>query len=107
MVNRKKDQVQNRIVNGDDTEQNEYPWMVALSFKHLNHSFKEIEEADLYFCGGSIISSKTILTVAHCFDKLREFPNATMFVEVGQHKRNPLFSKHRKALYLVSTFVKF
>ena len=102
MVNRKKDQVQNRIVNGDDTEKNEYPWMVALSFKHLNHSVKETEKADFFFCGGSIISSKTILTVAHCLTNQRQFPNATMFVEVGQHKRKSLLSKSRKALFLIS-----
>jgi len=44
-----------RIVGGEPTDINEHPWQVALQFR-----------GD-FFCGGSIIARKWILTAAHCF----------------------------------------
>jgi len=46
----------NRIVGGEDTEANEYPWQVGMI-----SSFGSTP-----FCGGSLISSNTVLTAAHC-----------------------------------------
>ena len=46
----------NRIVGGQDADKNEYPWQVALK---RGNSRKP-------FCGGSILSTDTILTAAHC-----------------------------------------
>jgi len=46
----------NRIVGGSETEKNEYPWQVGLVGVD--------EKAP--FCGGVILSTKTILTAAHC-----------------------------------------
>ena len=46
----------NRIVGGQPADKNEYPWQVALKRAGRN----------VPFCGGSILSSKTILTAAHC-----------------------------------------
>ncbi|KAI4470376.1 chymotrypsin-related [Holotrichia oblita] len=48
---------QSRIVGGEDTMPNEFPYQAAL--------FLELE-ADTGFCGGSLISEKYILTAAHC-----------------------------------------
>ncbi|XP_069974237.1 ovochymase-2-like [Penaeus vannamei] len=46
----------NRIVGGEETEVNEYPWMVSL-----------VDGSGYYhFCGGSIISSQWVVTAAHC-----------------------------------------
>nr|AAK48894.1 CUB-serine protease [Panulirus argus] len=46
-----------RIVGGQETEVNEYPWQVLLVTR------------DMYvICGGSIISSQWVLTAAHCVD---------------------------------------
>src|SRR5690348_12693415 len=45
-----------KIVGGEPTEIEKHPWQVALQ---LNGGF---------FCGGSIIAQKWILTAAHCFD---------------------------------------
>ena len=43
-----------RIVNGNDAEDNEWPWIAAL----MNNGRQ--------FCGGSLIDDKHILTAAHC-----------------------------------------
>jgi len=45
-----------RIVNGVTTEENEYPWQVGLASG----------SGRIPYCGGSIVSSKTIVTAAHC-----------------------------------------
>merc|ERR1711890_75852 len=44
-----------RIVGGVEATPHQFPWQVGLFF-------------DGYFCGGSIITSKHILTAAHCAD---------------------------------------
>ena len=50
--------------------QNEYPWQAAL--KQSSNS--------LPFCGGSIITSKMVLTAAHCKTSIASFR-----VHVGDH----------------------
>jgi len=49
-----------RIVGGNETEINKYPWMVALSNKGGGQ-----------FCGGSLLASKFVLTAAHCLERKR------------------------------------
>jgi len=46
-----------KIVGGAPTEENEYPWQVGLLSSRGSNS---------PFCGGSLISSKEVLTAAHC-----------------------------------------
>ena len=46
-----------KIVDGESTEANEYPWQVGLL--HTRSSSTP-------FCGGSLISSQEVLTAAHC-----------------------------------------
>nr|AQM58435.1 venom s1 protease with cub domain 3 [Pristhesancus plagipennis] len=43
-----------RIVNGDNVEEGQYPWIVALKYQNQ------------HWCGGSIITEEHILTAAHC-----------------------------------------
>jgi len=50
----------NRIVGGTETAKNEYPWQVGLVSA----------AGQKPFCGGSIISAKTVLTAAHCIEDL-------------------------------------
>jgi trypsin len=44
-----------RIVGGDDAPAGAYPWLVSLQSAKGEH-----------FCGGSIISSRAVVTAAHC-----------------------------------------
>ena len=45
-----------RIVGGEATEENEYPWQVALVGRRQN----------VPFCGGTLISREWVMTAAHC-----------------------------------------
>jgi len=45
-----------RIVGGQETEVNEYPWMSALAFA-VNGQF---------FCGGTLIGTQWVVTASHC-----------------------------------------
>merc|ERR1719369_529514 len=47
------------IINGQQADNNEYPWMVYMLVAGTN---------DMFLCGGSLISNKWILTAAHCTD---------------------------------------
>jgi len=51
------------VVGGVRTERFEYPWQVGLHVK---------SKSDKIICGGSLLSSKTVLTAAHCIDELGE-----------------------------------
>jgi len=55
-----------RIVGGNETEVNEYPWQVRLSRG----------------CGGSLISDQWVFTAAHCVDG---FTTSTLTVYLGEH----------------------
>jgi len=61
----------NRIVGGQPATKNEYPWLVALVQTGSSRPF----------CGGTLISSKTVLTAAHCI----VFSNSQFRVHVGEH----------------------
>ena len=62
----------NRIIGGQDTEVNEYPWQVLIGG-----------------CGGSIISRSHILTAAHCmfWDRAQTWPKefSDITVVTGEH----------------------
>ena len=61
-----------RIVGGQETETNEYPWMVAL----VNPGQKTP------WCGGSLVSSQHVVTAAHC---THGHTAASIEVLVGEH----------------------
>ena len=69
---------QGRIIDGMDVEKNEFPWHVGIVYGTGKGKNIQIR------CGGSIVSSKTIVTAAHCF------LNDLWSVVVGDHDRyNP------------------
>lgn len=43
-----------RIVGGEEAEAHEFPWIVYLSYRGK------------FYCGGTLITSRHILTAAHC-----------------------------------------
>jgi len=52
-----------RIVGGDETEIEHFPWQVLMRF----HNKKATPKAEWeYRCGGSILSPKFVMTAAHC-----------------------------------------
>ncbi|XP_062514658.1 CUB and sushi domain-containing protein 2-like isoform X2 [Corticium candelabrum] len=67
-----------RIVGGDDADPGEWPWQVML----------ERAQGDVW-CGGSLLSERTIVTAAHCLQKSEESPFSSLIVRVGAHKRQP------------------
>jgi len=63
-----------RIVNGTETEVNEYPWQAAMVYKYSSS----------VFCGASVIGSKHILTAAHCTQAVTDY-NINYQVLLGAH----------------------
>uniref|UniRef100_U5EDK9 Putative trypsin n=1 Tax=Corethrella appendiculata TaxID=1370023 RepID=U5EDK9_9DIPT len=67
------------VVGGHDSNAGDWPWHVAIS--HF------IRGAFLYQCGGSIINTTTILTVAHCvYDNGRVMNKDRLKVTLGNHQ---------------------
>ena len=57
-----KEWANERIVGGGEAPKHAYPWQISILW-----SDKEWHTSASHICGGSIISSKYILTAAHCF----------------------------------------
>jgi secreted trypsin-like serine protease len=65
-----------RIVNGTQTEVNEYPWMASLMDKRTMR----------HFCGGSLITNRYVLSAAHCLRILTSVRTAdTILVRLGEY----------------------
>ncbi|KAL7289319.1 hypothetical protein TKK_0017249 [Trichogramma kaykai] len=64
---------QKRIVGGVETQVNEYPWVALLLYRGR------------FYCGGSVINSKYVLTAAHCVDR---FSKSSISVRILEHDRN-------------------
>lgn len=54
-----------RIIGGQKASLGEFPWQIALFF-HINGT-------NFVFCGGSLISSKYVLTAAHCAEEFNDW----------------------------------
>jgi len=67
-----------RVVNGDEAALGSHPWAVSLE-----------QESGAYFCGGSIISNKYIVTAAHCVTK-----GQRVWVHIGDHDKTTSSETH-------------
>ena len=54
----------NRIVGGTEARQGAWPWAVILGSRRGNSNSFQV------MCGGSLLSPDTVLTAAHCFDRI-------------------------------------
>ncbi|CAL4069578.1 unnamed protein product [Meganyctiphanes norvegica] len=52
-----------RIIGGYDAQEGEVPWQVGLRQK----------DVDILFCGGTLVSSRVVVTAAHCFNSDEDF----------------------------------
>ena len=51
-----------RIIGGREAKEGEFPWQVSIGRISVTSGIIT------HFCGGTILSSNTILTAAHCLD---------------------------------------
>merc|ERR1712142_1404609 len=63
-------EAQNKIIGGDLAGEHQYPWHAALYAVDLPAG---LPIKYMYYCGGSLISTKVVLTAAHCGQALEEF----------------------------------
>ncbi|TMW51495.1 hypothetical protein DOY81_003400 [Sarcophaga bullata] len=64
----------NRVVGGNEAKKGNYPWMAALGYRN-EYDAKTLQ----FLCAGSLISSKYVITSAHCIN------GYLMLVRLGAH----------------------
>jgi len=84
---------QNRIINGQDAEVNEWPWMGYLQRREGRRTGT--------FCGASVIGSRWVITAGHC---LRQKNPETLEVVLGAHKKFPT-GRDNFEVYKVEKFI--
>lgn len=68
----------NRIVGGVETQVNQYPWMALLTYRGQ------------FYCGGTVISSRHVLTACHC---VQGFDPNKLTIRILEHDWNSIGSK--------------
>jgi len=72
-----------RIVGGNKTEVNEYPWQVAMVSRRDTQ----------VFCGATLINSRFVLTAAHCTHNLKAIHTQVL---LGNHLQNKVDSNEKR-----------
>jgi len=84
------------IVNGQQADSNEYPWMVLLT--------KTVDPIVKVHCGGSLISNQWILTAAHC---TRGYKASDIQVVLGVDKVSSVEYESRRNIVEIINHPKF
>ena len=66
-----------RIIGGQETEVNEYPWQVYLSSDKSSYDWR--------FCGGTLISNRWILSSAYCTKRTDNTVPSDWTAKLGEH----------------------
>ncbi|CAK1553226.1 unnamed protein product [Leptosia nina] len=72
------------IVGGETTSPGEFPHMAAIGWVNDNTNSYE------FLCGGSLISSRFVLTAAHCTKVARRNPDTPSIVRLGDQNIDPV-----------------
>jgi len=68
------------VIGGENTEINEYPWMALLRLKY--------QQSSGFFCGGTLINSRWILTAQHCI--FQGVDKDSLEIRLGEHQRDTI-----------------
>ncbi|XP_021946176.1 spaetzle-processing enzyme [Folsomia candida] len=71
-----------RIVGGKNAEHGAYPWMARIGYQSLDTG--DIE----FYCGGTVISNKYILTAAHCSEEVDKTELKVAVIRLGEYNAN-------------------
>jgi len=73
-----------RIIGGEETEVNEYPWQVLI---YTKRGYTDACVTGEFLCGGSVIGDQWVLTAAHCLALECGLTTAEVEVYLGEHNR--------------------
>jgi len=73
-----------RIIGGEETEVNEYPWQVLI---YTKRGYTNACVTGEFLCGGSVIGDQWVLTAAHCLALECGLTTAEVEVYLGEHNR--------------------
>lgn len=62
--------VRRRVVNGEDAEEGEFPWLVSLQYRVDDLPYLNYWQ---HFCSGSILNQRFIITAMHCIQLFDSF----------------------------------
>lgn len=80
---------QNRIVGGQETEVNQYPWMALLTY------------GNRFYCGASLINDRYVMTAAHCVSGFNKDRIGVTLLEHDRTKPDDTELTKRKVMRII------